>query len=203
MLLNLFPRLLARGLLFLVLRVKAGERSLKLLSLEVGFLFFLFELRPQVPESGLTAGALVGFVFLTYRFLEPIAEFTELIEPLSLDEAFLDMTGTERLHRAPPAVMLAGLVKRMEDELGLTGFVITEERRGLTAIDGYGLLGARLMLSNLRLGNRGTLDIALWGKNLTDTDYEAFTLDNLPQASRAVIWGEGRTYGLEVIYRYD
>jgi putative ABC transport system ATP-binding protein len=32
------------------------------------------------PESGLTAGALIGFVFLTYRFLEPIAEFTEIID---------------------------------------------------------------------------------------------------------------------------
>jgi putative ABC transport system ATP-binding protein len=32
------------------------------------------------PVGGLTAGALVGFVFLTYRFLEPIAEFTEVID---------------------------------------------------------------------------------------------------------------------------
>ncbi len=32
------------------------------------------------PGSGLTAGALVGFMFLTYRFLEPIAEFTEVID---------------------------------------------------------------------------------------------------------------------------
>ncbi|MGA0893789.1 MAG: ABC transporter ATP-binding protein [Ilumatobacteraceae bacterium] len=32
------------------------------------------------PSSGLTAGALVGFVFLTYRFLEPIAEFTEVLD---------------------------------------------------------------------------------------------------------------------------
>ena len=32
------------------------------------------------PGGGLTAGALVGFVFLTYRFLEPIAEFTEVID---------------------------------------------------------------------------------------------------------------------------
>ncbi len=30
--------------------------------------------------GGLTAGAIVGFVFLTYRFLEPIAEFTEIID---------------------------------------------------------------------------------------------------------------------------
>ena len=32
------------------------------------------------PGSGLTTGALVGFVFLTYRFLEPIAEFTEVLD---------------------------------------------------------------------------------------------------------------------------
>ncbi len=32
------------------------------------------------PSSGLTAGALIGFMFLTYRFLEPIAEFTEVID---------------------------------------------------------------------------------------------------------------------------
>ena len=48
---------------------------------------------------------------------------TPAVEPLSLDEAFLDMTGTERLHHAPPAVMLASLVKRMEDELGLSGSI--------------------------------------------------------------------------------
>ena len=32
------------------------------------------------PASGLTSGALVGFVFLTYRFLEPVAEFTEVFD---------------------------------------------------------------------------------------------------------------------------
>jgi putative ABC transport system ATP-binding protein len=32
------------------------------------------------PDSGLTAGALIGFVFLAYRFLEPIAEFTEILD---------------------------------------------------------------------------------------------------------------------------
>ena len=50
-------------------------------------------------------------------------EMTPAIEPLSLDEAFLDLTGTERLHGAPPAVMLARLTRRMQDELGLTGSI--------------------------------------------------------------------------------
>jgi len=39
-----------------------------------------------------------------------------------LDEAFLDMTGTTKLlPRRAPAVMLARLVRRMKQELGLTG----------------------------------------------------------------------------------
>jgi len=41
------------------------------------------------PASGLTFGALVGFVFLTYRFLEPIAEFTEVIDTTQMAVAGL------------------------------------------------------------------------------------------------------------------
>ncbi len=48
---------------------------------------------------------------------------TPAIEPLSLDEAFLDLTGTEKLHHAPPAVTLARLVRRMEAELGISGSI--------------------------------------------------------------------------------
>ncbi len=59
---------------------------------------------------------------------------TPAIEPLSLDEAFLDMTGTERLHGAPPAVMLARLVKRMRDELGLTGSIGLSHNKFLAKI---------------------------------------------------------------------
>ena len=50
-------------------------------------------------------------------------ELTPAIQPLSLDEAFLDLTGTARLHGSPPAVMLARLIKRMRDELGVTGSI--------------------------------------------------------------------------------
>ena len=53
----------------------------------------------------------------------PMDELTPEVEPLSLDEAFLDLAGTARLHHAPPAVMLARLLKRMEQEIGLTGSV--------------------------------------------------------------------------------
>jgi len=45
---------------------------------------------------------------------------TPLVEPLSIDEAFLDLSGTERLHDACPAQLLAGLAKRVETALGIT-----------------------------------------------------------------------------------
>ncbi len=45
---------------------------------------------------------------------------TPLVEPLSIDEAFLDLSGTEALHKAPPAVTLARFAKRVEDEIGVT-----------------------------------------------------------------------------------
>jgi DNA polymerase-4 len=45
---------------------------------------------------------------------------TPLVEPLSIDEAFLDLTGTERLHRMPPAKALARFARNVETALGIT-----------------------------------------------------------------------------------
>lgn len=61
-------------------------------------------------------------------------DLTPAIEPLSLDEAFLDLTGTARLHGAPPAVMLARLVRRMEDELGISGSIGLSHNKFLAKI---------------------------------------------------------------------
>jgi len=61
-------------------------------------------------------------------------ELTPAVEPLSLDEAFLDLTGTERLHGAPPAVMLARLARRMKEELGLTGSIGLSHNKFLAKI---------------------------------------------------------------------
>ncbi len=47
-------------------------------------------------------------------------ELTPLVEPLSIDEAFLDLSGTETLHGGPPARSLAALALRVEREVGVT-----------------------------------------------------------------------------------
>ena len=47
-------------------------------------------------------------------------ELTPLVEPLSIDEAFLELSGTERLHHAFPALTLARFARRIESEVGIT-----------------------------------------------------------------------------------
>ncbi|MFT3975327.1 MAG: DNA polymerase IV [Amaricoccus sp.] len=61
-------------------------------------------------------------------------ELTPLVEPLSLDEAFLDLSGTARLHRAPPALLLARLQRRIEVELGVTASVGLSHNKFLAKI---------------------------------------------------------------------
>lgn len=47
-------------------------------------------------------------------------ELTPLVQPLSIDEAFLDLSGTELLHHEPPARVLARFAQRIEKEIGIT-----------------------------------------------------------------------------------
>ncbi len=47
-------------------------------------------------------------------------ELTPLVEPLSLDEAYLDLSGTERIHAQSPAKTMAQLAAGIEREIGIT-----------------------------------------------------------------------------------
>jgi DNA polymerase-4 len=50
-------------------------------------------------------------------------QLTPLVEPLSIDEAFLDLTGTEPVHGMAPARALVGLVRQIEATLGVTASI--------------------------------------------------------------------------------
>ena len=45
---------------------------------------------------------------------------TPLVQPLSIDEAVLDLRGTAALHRAPPAAVLARFARAVEAQVGVT-----------------------------------------------------------------------------------
>ncbi len=83
------PRVAARADAAVDAHVRAGRRAsfLGALLFPAGEVFAVLAVGAILltgvawgPAGGLTTGTLVGFVFLTYRFLEPIAEFTELLD---------------------------------------------------------------------------------------------------------------------------
>jgi len=83
----------------------------------------MFQALKLCPEAVVIRPRMSHYAAVSRQIRAMMDELTPAVEPLSLDEAFLDMTGTARLHHHPPAVMLARLVKRMEDELGLSGSI--------------------------------------------------------------------------------
>jgi DNA polymerase-4 len=83
----------------------------------------MFQALKLCPEAVVVKGRMDAYAEASRAIRAMMDDLTPVVEPLSLDEAFLDLTGTARLHGKPPAAMLAGLVNRMEDELGLTGSI--------------------------------------------------------------------------------
>ena len=94
----------------------------------------MFQALKLCPEAVVVKPRFAAYTEASRAIRAMMEALTPAIQPLSLDEAFLDLTGTERLHGAPPAVLLAGLTRRMEVELGLTGSVGLSHNKFLAKI---------------------------------------------------------------------
>jgi DNA polymerase IV len=94
----------------------------------------MFQALKLCPEAVVVKPRFAAYTEASRAIRAMMEELTPAIEPLSLDEAFLDLTGTARLHGAAPAVLLARLTKRMEDELGLTGSIGLSHNKFLAKI---------------------------------------------------------------------
>jgi len=91
---------------------------------------------------------------------------TPLVEPISIDEAFLDLAGTERLHKGSAARTLAGLVRRIESEVGVSASIglshnkfLAKIASGLGKPRGFEVVGRAGTLDFLRHRPVG----AIWG----------------------------------------
>ena len=109
----------------------------------------MFKALKACPEAVVVRPRMETYVAVSRKVRAMMEELTPAIEPLSLDEAFIDLTGTERLHGAPPALMLARLTKRMEDELGITGSIGLSHNKFLAKVAsdldkprGFSVIGA-------------------------------------------------------------
>src|SRR4029453_14103317 len=74
--------------------------------------------RRLCPDGGFVAGSMSKYAAESKRIFAIFGRFTPLVEGLSLDEAFLDLTGTERL-LGPPLEVARGLRAAVRAETGL------------------------------------------------------------------------------------
>ena len=94
----------------------------------------MFKALALCPDAVIVRPRMDAYVEASRAIRAMMEELTPNVEPLSLDEAFLDLSGTRRLHGAAPAVMLARLIRRMRDELGLSGSVGLSHNKFLAKI---------------------------------------------------------------------
>ena len=94
----------------------------------------MFQALKLCPDAVVIKPRMEVYAAVSRQIRAMMEDLTPSIEPLSLDEAFLDLRGTARLHGAPPAVMLAGLVRRMRDEIGVTGSIGLSHNKFLAKI---------------------------------------------------------------------
>jgi len=171
--------------------VNAGEAEMQGLELDLDFL--------ATPALLLR---------LSYAFLD--AEITEAVDPLTGADASDDFTFSSAPEHSLSAALDWTVAELGWGRLGFNAsYSYMDDRDGSTRTDiaediylpGYDLVNARLALEDIAVAG-GTLTLAAWGKNLQDTEYVINGLAALTHASRSVIWGDARTWGVDAIYRY-
>ncbi|MCX5568999.1 DNA polymerase IV [Kaistia nematophila] len=80
----------------------------------------MFKALELCPEAVVIRPNMEKYVAVGQQIRTLMQELTPLVEPISIDEAFLDLSGTERLHGAVPALTIARFARRVEQEIGIT-----------------------------------------------------------------------------------
>ena len=108
----------------------------------------MFQARKLCPQATIIKPNMAKYVKVGREVRAMMFELTPLVEPLSIDAAFLDLSGTDRLHGMAPAKSLAKFAKRIEDEIGITVSVGLATNKFLAKIAsdfnkprGYSVLG--------------------------------------------------------------
>lgn len=116
----------------------------------------MFKAIKACPEAVVLRPDMAKYARVGREVHQMMRDLTPLVEPLSIDEAFLDLTGTERLHHASPAVTMARLQARIEKEIGITVSVGTSYCKFLAKIAsdmdkprGFSVLGRKEALEFL------------------------------------------------------
>jgi DNA polymerase-4 len=80
----------------------------------------MFEALRRCPNAAVVKPNIAKYSKVGREVRRAMLALTPLVEPLSIDEAFLDLTGTERLHGMSAAKVLARFAGEVEREFGIT-----------------------------------------------------------------------------------
>lgn len=80
----------------------------------------MFKALQACPEAVVIKPDMEKYSRVGREVRQMMRDLTPLVEPLSIDEAFLDLGGTEKLHHGSPALSMMKLQARIEKEIGIT-----------------------------------------------------------------------------------
>jgi len=80
----------------------------------------MFEARRLCPHASIIRPNMEKYAGVARAVRALMLEFAPLVEPVSIDEAFMDLTGTARVHGTSPAKALAGFATEVEKRLAIT-----------------------------------------------------------------------------------
>lgn len=80
----------------------------------------MFKALDLCPDAAVVAPDMAKYVRVGREVRRAMQALTPLVEPLSIDEAFLDLAGTQRVHGMMPAKVLAKFAAEVERTIGIT-----------------------------------------------------------------------------------
>jgi DNA polymerase-4 len=80
----------------------------------------MFKALALCPSAAVIRPDMAKYVRVGREVRHAMQALTPLVEPLSIDEAFLDLSGTERVHGMIPAKVLARFAREVERDIGIT-----------------------------------------------------------------------------------
>ncbi len=83
----------------------------------------MFKALKACPDAVVIKPDMKKYSAIGKEIRERMKNLTPLVEPISIDEAFLDLTGTEKLHHASAAEVLTTFIRDLENDIGISASV--------------------------------------------------------------------------------
>lgn len=162
----------------------------------------MFKARELCPDAIIIKPRMARYSEVGREIRQRMLALTPLVEPLSIDEAFLDLTGTERVHGGLPVMTLLRFARMIEEGVGVTVSVGLSHNKSMAKMAsdldkprGFAVIGRAETQGFLApLAVRALFGVgAAMAKSLDRHGYR--TLADLQKADEAQLWKQFGDHG--------